>query len=232
MCPRATAISGGDDFEEPFIDTDKWVVASLRDPVSGDLVPGAAGNHILNNKYAGYVTPEDSFTEDGSLVLLNQKRSYRGTSPAGNYSYTSGWIMSMHRGYFNKGYVEARAKFPSGDKVWPAIWLIAEDLKWGPEWDLWEYFGYRGDVGYDNMGMHLMTGNWQSPNWDADWLASYDALVVATDHEAFPWRRIAEEGRILVDARGAVPREHVRGLLLPLSGPPLRGPQCRERIGS
>ena len=83
--------------------------------------------------------------------------------------------MSMHRGYFNKGYVEVRAQFPSGNKVWPAIWLIAEDLKWGPEWDLWEYFGYRSDIGYDNMGMHLMTGEWSNRNWDPGWIKSFDA---------------------------------------------------------
>ena len=43
--------------------------------------------------------------------------------------------------FLNKGYIEIKAKFPSGDKVWPALWLISEDLVWGPEWDMWEYFG-------------------------------------------------------------------------------------------
>lgn len=32
-------------------------------------------------------------------------------------------------------------KFPSGDKVWPVIWLCAEDLIWGPKWDIWENYG-------------------------------------------------------------------------------------------
>ena len=59
--------------------------------------------------------------------------------------------------------------------VWPAIWLVAEDLVWGPEWDLWEYFGYRGDVGYDNMGNHLMTGPWNAQKWDSSWRSNFDA---------------------------------------------------------
>ena len=54
-------------------------------------------------------------------------------------------------------------------------------------------------------------------------LASYDAIVVATDHRAFPWDRIAAVGRVIVDARGAVPRDRVGGTLWPLSGPPVRG---------
>jgi UDP-N-acetyl-D-glucosamine dehydrogenase len=54
-------------------------------------------------------------------------------------------------------------------------------------------------------------------------IASYDAVVVATDHRAFPWDKIAAEARLIVDSRGAVPREKVGGVLWPLSGPPVRG---------
>jgi len=185
--PEGYSFVWGDHFSATTIDTSKWVVASLRDPVSGDLVPGAQGDHLLNDKYEGYVTEEDSYAEEGSLILLNQKRPYTGTSPAGNYNYTSGWIMSMHRGYFNKCYIEVRAKFPSGDKVWPAIWLIAEDLTWGPEWDLWEYFGYRNNIGYDNMGTHLMTGPWNNVKWDSSWIQPFDDLYDCETWHVYGW---------------------------------------------
>ena len=79
-------------------------------------MPGAAGDHLLGWQYDGYITEEDTFVEDGALVLRNQKRSYEGESPEGQFDYTSGWVMSMHRVHFNKGYVEVRAQFPSGDK--------------------------------------------------------------------------------------------------------------------
>ena len=51
------------------------------------------------------------------MVLRNQKRPYEGVSPEGHFDYTSSWVMSMHRVHFNKGYVEIRAQFPTGDKV-------------------------------------------------------------------------------------------------------------------
>lgn len=156
------------------INTNNWVVGTLRDPVSGDLIPGAVGDHLLGPGYDAYITPEDSYVQNGSLVLRNQKRTYQGSSPAGTYRYTTGWVESMHRVYLNKGYVEVRAKFPSGDKVWPAIWLISEDLVWGPEWDLWEYFGYRSDIGYDNMGLHLATGTYPNIKWYSKWIKPYD----------------------------------------------------------
>ena len=79
-------------------------------------MPGADGDHLLNMKNAAYITEEDTYVEDGALVLRNQKRPYQGQSPQGEFDYTTGMVMSMHRVHFNKGYVETRAQWPSGDK--------------------------------------------------------------------------------------------------------------------
>ncbi len=174
--PTGYSLIWEDGFDGTTINTNNWVVGTLRDPVSGDLIPGAIGDHLLGPGYDGYITPEDSYVQNGTLVLRNQKRTYQGTSPAGTFQYTTGWIESMHRVFLNKGYIEVRAKFPSGDKVWPAIWLISEDLVWGPEWDLWEYFGYRSDIGYDNMGLHLATGTYPSIKWYSKWIKPYDGI--------------------------------------------------------
>lgn len=162
-----------DHFDEATINSANWTSGTLRDLESGDIVPGADGDHLLKDKYSGYMTEEDSYIEDKALVLRNQKRSYKGTSPAGDYEYTSGWVMSMHKVHFNKGYIEMRAQFPSGDKVWPALWLIAEDLVWGPEWDMFEYFG-KNVEGDDVMGMHLFVGEYDSPWWNTDFIHDFD----------------------------------------------------------
>ena len=79
-------------------------------------MPGADGDHLLNTKNAAYITEEDTYVEEGALVLRNQKRPYQGQSPKGDFDYTTGMVMSMHRVHFNKGYVETRAQWPSGDK--------------------------------------------------------------------------------------------------------------------
>ena len=162
-----------DHFDEATINSANWTLGTLRDLESGDIVPGADGDHLLKDKYSGYMTEEDSYIEDKALVLRNQKRSYKGTSPAGDYEYTSGWVMSMHKVHFNKGYIEMRAQFPSGDKVWPALWLIAEDLVWGPEWDMFEYFG-KNVKGDDVMGMHLFVGEYNSRWWNTDFIHDFD----------------------------------------------------------
>ena len=182
--PNGYVLEWEDTFDSLEINTDNWVVASLRDPITGDLVPGAKGDHLLNYGYAGYITEEDTYVEDGNLVLRNQKRNYEGKSPAGDFEYTSGWVMSMHRVFFNKGYMEIRAQFPSGDKVWPAMWLISEELVWCPEWDMWEYFGFRNELEnqYDNMGTHLCYDGWPNQKWKSNWLKNFDA-----EHDCEAW---------------------------------------------
>ena len=163
-----------DTFDGTSLDTSNWTIG-CKDPVSGDLIGGAQGGDLLNTNYAGYITAEDVWVANGNLYLQNQKRSYTGTDPAGTYEYTTGWIMSMHKVFFNKGYLEMRAKFPSGDKVWPAYWLIAEDLIWGPEWDIFEYFGYRGDLGHDVMITALAYDVEPNMGWKTKPILDFDA---------------------------------------------------------
>jgi beta-glucanase (GH16 family) len=199
--PEGYSLSWEDSFDGPEIDTTNWVVASLRDPISGDLVPGAKGDHLLNYGYAGYITDEDTFIEDGTLVLRNQKRSYEGESPTGTFDYTSGWVMSMHRVHFNKGYMEIRAQFPSGDKVWPAMWLISEQLVWCPEWDMWEYFGFRDELSsqYDNMGTHLCYDGWPNQKWSSNFLSNFDEQYDCEAWHIYGFEWTATEAKWFLD---------------------------------
>lgn len=174
-----------DEFDGSSLNSDYWTLG-FKDSASGDSVPGAWGKYLLNGySYAGYVTDEDCWLSDGSLFLRNQKRTYIGTNPPGTYAYTSSSIMSMHKVYMNKGYIECRAKFPIGDKVWPAIWFCAEDIIWGPEIDWLEYFGYREDQGYDVMGMHLMTGTYPNITWYSHFIKQFDNLYNAQNYHVY-----------------------------------------------
>ena len=105
------------------------------------------GRHLLNDNYAGYITDQNTFVENGQLFLQNKKETIQGVDPVGTFEYTTGWINSLQKINFNgtqKGiYIDIRCKFPTGDKVWPAIWLIDDspNRTWPPEIDIWEYFG-------------------------------------------------------------------------------------------
>ena len=63
---------------------------------------------------------------------------------------------------YKYGYLEIRAKFPDGNKVWPAFWTIASSRVWCPEFDIAEYFGKHG-----GMGEHLCYDEWPKQKWDS-----------------------------------------------------------------
>jgi beta-glucanase (GH16 family) len=186
-----------DTFSGTQLDSANWTVGCKG--ANGDLTPGAAGQYLLNTGYDSYITAEDVYVSGGNLYLRNQKRNYVGTDPAGNYNYTTGWIQSMHKVYFNKGYVEFRAQFPSGDKVWPALWLIAEDLVWGPEWDMWEYFGYRSDIGYDTMGNHLLYDEYPNEKWKSNWINNFDTTYDCEAWHIYGFEWTDTEARFFID---------------------------------
>lgn len=52
-----------------------------------------------------------------------------------------------------------------------------------------------------------------------DVLKEADCVVVTTNHACVDWGMVAEHARLIVDSRGAVPRDRARGTLIPLSGP-------------
>ncbi|WP_431294481.1 family 16 glycosylhydrolase [Pedobacter sp. P26] len=187
-----------DEFDGSGLNSNWWTLG-FKDPGTGQLVPGAAGQYRLNSGYAGYVTSEDTYVTGGSLFLRNQKRSYTGTDPAGTYNYTSSSIMSMHKIYLNRGYIEFRAKMPVGDKVWPALWLVAEDRIWGPEIDIWEYFGYRPDQGYDAMGTHLMTGAYPNTTWYSHFIKPFNGTYNAGVFHVYGFEWTATQMKWYID---------------------------------
>ena len=105
------------------------------------------GENLLNDNYAGYLMDNNVYVKNGMLYLENKKESISGTDPVGEFNYSTGWINSLQKINFNGTengiYIELKVKFPKGDKVWPAIWLIddSENRVWPPEIDIWEYFG-------------------------------------------------------------------------------------------
>jgi beta-glucanase (GH16 family) len=134
--------------------------------------PNTGGEHLLNDNYAGYNLDENIYVENGSLILENRKETIEGTDPTGTFGYTTGWMNSLQKINFNGTeksiYLEIKAKFPQGSKVWPAIWLIDDspDRGWPPEIDIWEYFGvfFNPDWGQDQMYMRYIYG----PSWQKD----------------------------------------------------------------
>lgn len=100
-----------------------------------------------NNERQFYSTnPKYSFVKDGKLHLRAYRDPYT-TVDGKTQPYTSARIRSLNRGEWKYGKFEVRAKLPNGEGIWPAIWMLPTNSKYGTwaacgEIDIMESRGY------------------------------------------------------------------------------------------
>ena len=119
-----------DEFDGTAIDLSKW-----SREVNGD----GGGNNELQ-----YYTnlAENSFVENGTLVIQAFKKNYLGKE------YTSARMRTLNKGDWTYGRFDIRAKLPYGQGLWPAIWMLPSDWVYGGwptsgEIDIMEMLGHQ-----------------------------------------------------------------------------------------
>ncbi|HTR26849.1 MAG TPA: glycoside hydrolase family 16 protein [Terriglobales bacterium] len=108
-----------DEFNGPngsSVDTSKWVI---------ETGGKGWGNHELE-----YYTdrPENSFIQDGHLVIRALKEKYKGRDRV-TRNYTSARMKTFGKFSQKYGRFEARIKVPAGQGMWPAFWLLGNDIE-------------------------------------------------------------------------------------------------------
>jgi beta-glucanase (GH16 family) len=94
-----------------------------------------------NNEYQFYTNrPENVRLEDGHLVIEARDEFFV------RRHYTSGRIKTQGLFSFTYGRAEARMKLPFGQGIWPAFWMLGEDIGTNPwpasgEIDIMEHIG-------------------------------------------------------------------------------------------
>ena len=97
-----------DEFAGNSLDTAKWTVESGGNPANNELQ---------------YYTPGDNIgLHDGHLTITARLQEY------GGRHYTSGRLMTKHKAFWTYGRVEARIKLPYGQGMWPAFWMLGENI--------------------------------------------------------------------------------------------------------
>ncbi len=127
--PDGWKLVWGDEFDGKDIDRSKWdfdVGNGFYDYNAGRWISGW-GNDELQ-----YYTrePDNAFVKDGALHVRALKQSLHGCG------YTSAKLKTRKRDggpLFNQKYgrFEFRAKLPTGRGVWPALWMLPQDDKYG-----------------------------------------------------------------------------------------------------
>lgn len=122
-----------DEFDGTQLDYTKWAVEEN----------GHGGG---NNEMQFYVdSPRNVRVESGLLVLeaRQEPHEYAGV----RRPFTSGRIRTKHRADWTYCRVEVRAKLPTGRGIWPAIWMLPTENKYGTwaasgEIDIMEMIGH------------------------------------------------------------------------------------------
>ena len=121
-----------DEFEGNSLDTNKWSYET-------DCWGGG------NNERQCYTNSKKNIAvKDGALKITarrkrttgharpaTQRKTRKQAKQSATLPYSSGRIRTIGKGDWRYGKIEARAKLPSGQGVWPAIWMLSSDEHYG-----------------------------------------------------------------------------------------------------
>ena len=101
-----------DEFDGTVIDTSKWTF---------EIGTGSSG---WGNNEKEYYTgrKENAYVQDGILHIRANKEDYEGSG------YTSARMITKGKFTFTYGTVEARIALPVGKGIWPAFWMLGENI--------------------------------------------------------------------------------------------------------
>jgi beta-glucanase (GH16 family) len=142
-----------DEFDGTALDLTKW-----------EFEVNARGGG--NNELQYYVT-NNAQVRNGQLNIEARAEKY--TGPEGTRDYTSSRIRTKRKGDWLYGRFDFRAKLPKGRGIWPAIWMMPTDEKYGGwphsgEIDIMELLGQESAKVYGTLhysrtgGRHTYTG--------------------------------------------------------------------------
>ena len=167
-----------DEFDGTDIDPANWV---------HELGASGWGNNELENYTA---RPDNSFVSNGKLVIEAKKENFGGAA------YTSARMKTAGLREFKYGRIDIRAKLPYGQGIWPALWMLGDDIgtvgwpKCG-EIDIMEIIGkepatLHGTAHWDNGGSYASYG--QSTTLASGIFADeYHVFTIIWDEQYIKW---------------------------------------------
>jgi len=121
--PQQPALPGwrliwSDDFNAPDgtpVDSSKWASET-------------GGNGWGNDELEYYTTrPQNAIQEGGNLVIRALEEKYQGADGV-RRNYTSARLKTLGKFSRKYGRFEARIKIPRGQGIWPAFWMLGDDI--------------------------------------------------------------------------------------------------------
>jgi beta-glucanase (GH16 family) len=125
----------------PSNNEDQWYINDLYAPTDA-VRPWSVANNIL------------TLTADHMPPAIKPLCGYAQLpGNMGSYGYTSGQLNSRNSFSQAYGYFEATMRLPAGQGLWPAFWLLPQDMSWPPEIDVLEVLGQEPNRIYSTLHM-------------------------------------------------------------------------------
>lgn len=132
--------------------------------------PANGGNGWFNNEQQHYTDRIDnSYVSDGTLKIKAIKETYANPQTGSTQNYTSARLNSKYA--FQFGRMDVRAKLPSEQGTWPAIWTLGQNItETGAYWQI-EGYGTTGwpacgeiDIMEQDSNKSITSGAFHFPN--------------------------------------------------------------------
>jgi len=138
-----------DEFNGDSLDLSNWTIEAMYE--------GA-----VNNEAQTYTeSSENVYVSNGNLNIRAKKENPFNPN---NPKYTSGRVITRDKLEIQYGYIEIRAKLPSGVGSWPAIWMLSSNIEsvgWPRcgEIDIMEHVGHDPNHVYFSLHNNTLWGN-------------------------------------------------------------------------
>jgi beta-glucanase (GH16 family) len=97
-------------------------------PNGSQWVSEVGGDGWGNDELEYYTErPENAFIQDGNLVIKIIAEKYKGSDGV-TRNYTSARLKTLGKFSQSYGRFEARIKIPKGQGIWPAFWMMGDDV--------------------------------------------------------------------------------------------------------
>ena len=127
---------------------------------TAETIPPNSGSWFNGEKQHYTDRLDNAYVSDGTLKIVAKKETY--TFQNSTKEYTSARLITKDKYEFTYGRIDVRAKLPSGDGTWPAIWTLGANIdtvSWPAcgEIDIMEHWGY--DPGIVSSATHTTACN-------------------------------------------------------------------------
>lgn len=108
--------------------SDEFEQANGSAPSSARWAYDTGGNGWGNSELQSYTSRRtNSFIQDGKLVIQALRENFTGSDGIAR-SYTSARLKTQGLAFWNRGRMEARMKIAGGRGLWPAFWMLGNNI--------------------------------------------------------------------------------------------------------